>query len=188
MRIVHDRFVLVRAPRTAGGPVVAGLAVVLVIGAAVPAGTALPVGAVASRATTSAGGGGLLAAVLVPPAAFGLVVFAGHLADSLAKPLEFHAHARIDGTHRTRVLELTTGVPSIAPLEDAAVQRLIRQTSAEPDHAVHHPGGRRPGATALAHPAGRRAGRVRRRAAVRVVADTAGTWPGRGTSRPAPAR
>lgn len=134
----RDRVVLARALRPAGIGVIAGLSAALVAAACVPAGIALTLGAIVS-ALNRHHGQALFSAALLPLAAFGVVIFAGHLADAIVMPLEFRARARIEGTHRTRLLRMITAVSSIGPLETASVQQLIRQASAEPDHGVTTP-------------------------------------------------
>jgi ATP-binding cassette subfamily B protein len=137
MGFLNDRRVLLHALGPAGAPLIVGLGVVFVVGASIPAATAVALGAIVYRLRSSGPGG--LSGVVVPLVVFGLVVFVGHLATTAAKPLEFLARARIDGTHRARILALTTGIASVGPLEDPAVQALIRQTGAEPDHGVTTP-------------------------------------------------
>jgi ATP-binding cassette subfamily B protein len=136
MKVFGDRVTLLRALRAAGRPMVLGLALVLVVGACVPGGMAVVLGWTVSRLRSTADPE---RAALLPLLALGAVVLAGHVADAVAKPLEFAARARIDGAHRRDVLVLTTGTASIAPLEDAEVQGLIRRTGAEPDYSVASP-------------------------------------------------
>jgi ABC-type multidrug transport system fused ATPase/permease subunit len=138
MRILDDRLVLLRALRGVKPAVLVGLCVVLLVGACVPAGMAIALGWTVSRLEASAAAG-ILGAALLPMLVFGTIVLAGHAADALAKPLEFAGRAQIDGGHRRDVLSLTTGVASIAPLEDPEVQQLIRRAGAEPDQGLPTP-------------------------------------------------
>ncbi|MEY9933134.1 ABC-type multidrug transport system fused ATPase/permease subunit [Catenulispora sp. GP43] len=138
MRILNDRLLLFRSLGSGGLPVAVLLGTALVASACIPAATAAALGFMVSRLTTSTASD-LFGAALLPLVLFGCVLFAGHLADAAVKPLEFQVRTRVDGRHRTRVLSLTTGVPSIGPLEDPTVQRLIRRTSAEPEHGATTP-------------------------------------------------
>jgi ATP-binding cassette subfamily B protein len=71
--------------------------------------------------------------------AFAAIVLIGHVADALARPLEFQARIRIDGAHRLRLIRLAASVDGISHLEDPQVQRLIRQAAGEPDFGVPTP-------------------------------------------------
>lgn len=138
MHVLNDRIVLLRALRAAGPLLISGLCLVRVIGASVPASIAITIGAIVSRLAAPSSGD-LLTILLAPLATLGCVVYAGHLADAAARPLEFQARARIDGAHRAQILAMTTAVPFIAPLERPEVQQLIRQAAAEPDYGVTTP-------------------------------------------------
>jgi ATP-binding cassette subfamily B protein len=138
MRLLRGRLTLLRALRGASPFVVAALALVLIAGACVPGGMAVVLGWTVSRLQGSAASG-VLGAAALPVLLLGVVVLAGHAADALAKPLEFAVRAQIDGAHRRDILRLTTEVSSIAPLEDAQVQALIRRAGAEPDYGVSTP-------------------------------------------------
>jgi hypothetical protein len=68
----------------------------------VPAATASVVGLLVSRVTALNGTGGLEVLVL-PLAAFGVVLFVSHAAESVTEPLAYLTQQRIDGAHRTAV-------------------------------------------------------------------------------------
>jgi ABC-type multidrug transport system fused ATPase/permease subunit len=138
MKLLRDRVTLLRALRAVRPFVLVALALTLVAGACVPGGMAVALGWTVSRLEGSARTD-VFGAALLPVLVLGLVVLAGHAADALAKPLEFAARAQIDGAHRREILRLTTGASTIAALEDAQVQALIRRTGAEPDYGVSTP-------------------------------------------------
>ncbi|MFI1175772.1 ABC transporter ATP-binding protein [Streptomyces melanogenes] len=129
---------LLRALRTAGLPIVLALTVLLVVDAVIPAAVALGVGTIVDRLDTT-NIDELTSAVALPLTVYGVTLFVGYVAEVFLKPLEFVAAARIDGCHRAEIMRLTTGHPSIAPLETPGVQALIREAGAEPDHGVTPP-------------------------------------------------
>ncbi|NUT22964.1 MAG: ABC transporter ATP-binding protein [Hamadaea sp.] len=138
MKLLADRLTLLRALRGARPALVVALALVLVAGACVPGFMAIALGWTVSRLQDSESSN-VLAASVLPVIVLGLVVLAGHVADAFAKPIEFAVRAQIDGGHRRDILRLTTGSSSVAPLEDAEVQGLIRRAGAEPDYGVTTP-------------------------------------------------
>ena len=136
--IQNNGVLLLRALRTAGLPVLLALTALLVVDAVIPAAVALGVGAVVDR-LDRANITELTSAVVLPLAVYSATLIVGYVAEVFLKPLEFVAAARIDGRHRAQIIRLTTGHPSIAPLETPAVQKLIREAGAEPDYGVTPP-------------------------------------------------
>jgi ATP-binding cassette subfamily B protein len=136
-RLIVDQLALGRALWSAGPGVVASFALVLVIGSCAPVGVAVALGALVGRIGHS--GNDVLRGMLASLLAFAAMVLIGHVADALARLLEFQARTRIDGAHRSRLIRLATSVDGISHLEDPQVQRLIRQAAAEPDFGLPTP-------------------------------------------------
>ena len=103
---------LVRCARDAGGRLLAGLSLLLLLQNLAPAGiamaTALLIGRIQHAVPST-----LLAAATVPLAVFALVLGIGHAADAAVEPLIFLAGARIDGAHRARITELAATSPTV---------------------------------------------------------------------------
>lgn len=137
MRFIADQLALGRALWSAGIGLVAGLVVVFVVAACAPVAVAVTLGALVSHIGRP--GDSILHGTLVSLLTFIGIVFIGHIADSLAKPLEFEARTRIDGAHRSNIIRLVTFINGISHLEDPQVQRLTRQAAAEPDFGVPSP-------------------------------------------------
>jgi ATP-binding cassette subfamily B protein len=113
---------LTLALRPARAPLLLALTGTLVVGSVIPAATAVALAFLISRPTVAA---------VVPLAA---VLLLGYGAEALIVPLEFLARARIDGRHRYDLARRAATTPTIDPLEDPAVQGLIRLARADPEH------------------------------------------------------
>ncbi|MFF2078278.1 ABC transporter ATP-binding protein [Kitasatospora sp. NPDC058162] len=128
---VEHLVLLLRPLRDARPPLLAALVGLLVVQAALPAASALATAALVAR-VQSHPGADLFDAALVPLGVFGAVLLLGHVIEALSAPLGQLAGLRIDGAHRTRILRLTTAIPTIEALETPEVQQLIRRARAQP--------------------------------------------------------
>src|SRR5258708_18379501 len=86
-RLIADQLALGRALWSGGPGVVASLALLLVIGACAPVGVAVALGALVGRIGHS--GNDVLRGMLASLLAFAAIVLIGHVADALARLLEF---------------------------------------------------------------------------------------------------
>jgi ATP-binding cassette subfamily B protein len=126
---------IVRALRPAGGGVLALLLAALVVQSLVGPGVAAILGWLVHRLTT---GADLVHAAVGPLAAFGGLLLLGYLAEAAVTPLELRARARIDGRHRSEVMRLAMGTPTIDVLDDPETQTLIREVRADPRNVVEY--------------------------------------------------
>ncbi|KOU62165.1 hypothetical protein ADK57_25180 [Streptomyces sp. MMG1533] len=140
-----DTLRLLRLLWSTGRGLGTGLAAIRLAERLVPAATAAVVAMLVSRVAvlSDSGDGG---AALLPLAAFGVVLFVGHVAESAAEPLAYLAQQRIDGAHRAAVTRLAASSPTIDVLERPEAQRLVRRAKADPDDFSQ----RTPGQAALA--------------------------------------
>ncbi|MFD6951069.1 hypothetical protein A6A08_00865 [Nocardiopsis sp. TSRI0078] len=132
---------LLRALGPAGPVLIVSLTMVRLLERIVPAVTALALAALVGVLAPPAAPG-TFASALPPILVLGLVVLGGHAGEAAAAPLEYLARSRIDGAHRERIGRAASGSRGIAALEDTAVQVLLRQVRADPEHGVEStPGG-----------------------------------------------
>ncbi|MCX5053053.1 MULTISPECIES: ATP-binding cassette domain-containing protein [unclassified Streptomyces] len=129
--------------RDAGRGRVLLLAVLLVVAGLVPAAAAAMLGVlVAAVQRPDSAPAPVLVLVLV----FGVVLLIGHVAESLAAPLQYLVRSRIDGAHRRRLADLLSSQPTIEHIEDPAVRAAVRTARADPENWFE----RTPGDGALA--------------------------------------
>lgn len=139
---------LARCARDAGGRLLAGLGLLIVLQNLAPAGIALATALLIDR-IQHALPSHLLAAATAPLVIFALILGIGHAADAALEPLTYLASSRIDGAHRARVTELAATSPTVDLLEDPESQRLLRAARADPMNWTERTPG--DGATALIH-------------------------------------
>ncbi|MFD7617906.1 ABC transporter ATP-binding protein [Streptomyces sp. NPDC059802] len=140
-----DTLRLLRVLWSAGKGIAVVITVIRLMQRLIPAATAMLVGLLVSRVTALHGTGGFHT-VLLPLAAFGVLLFVSHAAETAVEPLAYLAQHRIDGAHRAAVTRLVASSPTIDLLEKPEVQQLIRQAKADPDEQTQ----RTPGQAALA--------------------------------------
>lgn len=124
--VLSDRLNLLKELRHGGGWRVFLLLTALLVSALVPAATALAIAGVVRDVLEPGSSWG-------PMVALGLVMLAGRIASVANLPLRWAVAARIDGYRRQSLVELTTRLSSIAPLESGALQDDIRLARADPE-------------------------------------------------------
>lgn len=129
--VLHDLRVLLGLIR-AGGPGAIVLLVCYGLKAFVPAASALFLGHLVGAIEAHGVDAGLSAALVVPLLLLGAVLLVGRLLDVLVFPLVAWVTARIDGRHRSHVLEIIAEAPDLALVESEAARRAIREVSADP--------------------------------------------------------
>ena len=138
-RVASVRMSTIRAVaaalRPAGGGVLGLLVSALLAQSLVGPGVAAILGWLVHRLTT---GGDLVHAAVGPLAAFGGLLLLGYLAEAAVTPLELRARARIDGAHRSDLMRLAMGTPTIDVLDDPATQALLREVRADPRNHVEY--------------------------------------------------
>jgi ABC-type multidrug transport system fused ATPase/permease subunit len=126
---------VMRALRPAGTGVLAPLVAALLAQSLIGPGVAAVLGWLVHRLTT---GADLVHAALGPLVAFGALLLLGYLAEAAVTPLELLARARIDGAHRSELMRLAMGTPTIDVLDAPETQTLIREVRADPRNVVEY--------------------------------------------------
>src|SRR5215475_45630 len=124
---------VMRALRPAGAGVLAPIVASLLAQSLIGPGVAAVLGWLVHRLTT---GADLVHAAFGPLVAFGALLLLGYLAEAAVTPLELLARARIDGAHRSELMRLATGTPTIDVLDAPETQTLIREVRADPRNVV----------------------------------------------------
>ena len=130
--MLNDSLLLLRALRTARPGLLTALICLQLAQNLLPASTAVVTAVLLGSLTRLTGHGAV--AGLVPLGLLSAALLLGHILEAVNNPLSYLAKSRIDGAHRVAVAKQASATPTIAELEEPAVQDLIRLASADPDN------------------------------------------------------
>src|SRR5262245_41117676 len=133
MRVMAERFVLLRPLADAPRPLLAALLSLLLVESLLPAATAVVLGELVGRVSGGTRAADLLLVALAPLLAFALVLLLGHVFEAVKGPMFYLATVRIDGAYRERVARMASTSPTIEALERREVQDLIKEAKADPE-------------------------------------------------------